>query len=482
MTRVLVLGDALLDRDVSGSVTRVAPDAPAPVVDVDGATVRPGGAALAAALAARLGAKVVLVAAFGGDDDGALLRDTLEQAGVDVHALPLEGPTPTKTRVRSGDHTLVRLDRPTVVGAIGAIDDQLLARFGDADALLVADYGRGATSDPRLRRLLEQVRPHVPIVWDPHPHGAPPTRGVRLLTPNEREARRIAGDESLDAMRAGRVLLERHRLAGVAVTCGARGAVLVLSDGPPLVVPARAVDARDSCGAGDAFAAAAAVSLARADAFDTAVDAAVRAATEFVAAGGASRWHVELRDTAGPSHSPAPNGHDIDTASVLGRAASVQAAGGRVVATSGCFDLLHAGHVGMLEAARSLGDHLVVLLNSDASVRRLKGDGRPLQPAHDRVVVLGGLRAVDDVLVFEEDTPVDALRTLRPDVFVKGGDYAYRAIPETEVMRSLGGEVVVVPYVTGRSTTALIVGARAGPRRELSAESGDAAPITPRRW
>lgn len=482
MTRVVVLGDALLDRDLSGSVTRIAPDAPAPVLDVDTAIARPGGAALAAALAARAGAEVVLVAAFGDDDNGAVLRDALRSVGVEVHALPLVGPTPTKTRVRSGDHTLLRIDRPVAFGAIGALDDRLEDRLGAADAVLVADYGRGATNDPRLRHMLERVRSLVPILWDPHPRGAPPTRGVRLLTPNEGEARRIAGDDALDAMRAGRVLLERHRTAGVAVTCGARGAVLVLPDGPPLVVPARPVDARDVCGAGDAFAATAAVALARAEPLDTAVDAAVRAATQFVAAGGAARWDAEpVAPAARPSWSDGSGLRGTDRATVIARAASVRAKGGRVVATSGCFDLLHAGHVGMLDAARSLGDHLVVLLNSDASVRRLKGDGRPLQTADDRAVVLAGLRAVDDVLVFEEDTPVDALRALRPDVFVKGGDYAYREIPEADVMRELGGDVVVVPYVTGRSTTALIVGVRDGSRPEVPT-GPESHSITPRRW
>ncbi|HEX7096196.1 MAG TPA: PfkB family carbohydrate kinase [Acidimicrobiales bacterium] len=457
MTRVVVVGDAILDRDVAGSVTRVAPDAPAPVVDFDTTVARPGGAALAAVLAARHGVEVVLVAGIGSDGDGRELRELVESAGVHVVALALEGPTPTKTRVRCGDHTLVRLDRPTVPGAIGCPDSAARAALAQCDGVLVSDYGRGATAHPGVRELLAGDPVHAPVVWDPHPRGAPPTRGVRLLTPNEDEARRMAGAERLDAIEAGVALLARFGVGGVAVTTGASGAVLVLPHGPPLVVPARAV-AGDTCGAGDAFAAAAVVALAREAALDTAVDRAVRAATAFVAAGGASRWA-----TADGRHAVDSGGddrRDPSRAGVLARADEVRRRGGRIVATSGCFDLLHAGHVGMLDAARALGDHLVVLLNSDASARRLKGEGRPLQRAADRAAVLRGLKAVDDVLEFDEDTPVDALRVLRPHVFVKGGDYAYRDIPESAVMRSLGGRVVVVPYVTGRSTSALIRVAR----------------------
>jgi rfaE bifunctional protein nucleotidyltransferase chain/domain/rfaE bifunctional protein kinase chain/domain len=452
---LVVVGDSLLDRDVEGSIDRLVPDAPAPVVDVRGDRTRPGGAALAAALAREHADAVVLVTALADDDHAATLRRLLEDAGVTVAALALRGTTPTKTRVCAGHHVVARLDQPVECGAIASATRAVAEALAGASAVLVSDYGRGLTARRDLRRLIGAIRPSVPVVWDPHPRGANPVRGTRLLTPNEREASTLTGGRPATA--AARALLARHHLAGVAVTCGRRGALLVVPQGPPLVVPPPAVTPDgDTCGAGDAFAAAATVALRDRDVLGGAVERAVHAASEFVSSGGAGNW-----PRARGASAVAGRSAGSDLSSVVERARDVRARGGRVVATSGCFDLLHAGHVGMLRAARSLGDHLVVLLNSDSSVRRLKGPSRPLQPASDRAELLAGLRMVDDVAVFDEDTPVGALRVLRPDVFVKGGDYAYRDLAEVEAMRSLGGEVVVVPYVSGRSTSGLIESATA---------------------
>jgi rfaE bifunctional protein nucleotidyltransferase chain/domain len=219
---------------------------------------------------------------------------------------------------------------------------------------------------------------------------------------------------------------------------GGAGALLVHEDEPPLVAPCERATG-DPCGAGDRFASAAAVLLADGALPSEAVIGAVASASAFVAAGGVGGFH-RVTPSAGP----------------LDRVARVRAAGGTVVATGGCFDLLHAGHVATLQGARAMGDCLVVLLNSDDSVRRLKGDGRPINTATDRAAVLRALGCVDDVVVFDEDTPVDALERLRPDVFVKGGDYSSRSLPEAAAMAAWGGEVVVLPYVEGRSTTGLL--------------------------
>jgi rfaE bifunctional protein nucleotidyltransferase chain/domain len=229
---------------------------------------------------------------------------------------------------------------------------------------------------------------------------------------------------------------------------GPDGAVVVLGDGAPLTVPVlEPADGLDTCGAGDAFAAAAAVSLARGAVVSEAVHAAVLAATEFVAAGGATAMHPTPRRRPVRTAVPKPFQPRADET---------------LVATGGCFDILHPGHVHTLRAARCLGDRLIVLVNDDDSVRRLKGPERPLQPVEDRVAVLRSLADVDDVIVFSEDTPVEALRQLRPDVFVKGGDYTAAAIPETAVLAEWGGSVVTVPFLDGRSTTDLVTRARAG--------------------
>ncbi|HYY22162.1 MAG TPA: PfkB family carbohydrate kinase, partial [Thermoleophilaceae bacterium] len=231
---------------------------------------------------------------------------------------------------------------------------------------------------------------------------------------------------------------------------GERGAVLARTGAPPLAVPADPAEEGDSCGAGDRFASRVVSALADGAPPDEAVLQAVAVASAFVAAGGAGGALRELA-VAGPAWSPG-----AERPSVPEVVARVRARGGTVVATGGCFDLLHAGHVHTLERARGLGDCLVVLMNSDASVRRLKGPGRPLVPQHDRAAVLSALACVDAVTIFSEDTPERALRELRPDVFAKGGDYTGVELPEAGALREWGARVAVLPYLPGRSTSRLI--------------------------
>jgi rfaE bifunctional protein nucleotidyltransferase chain/domain len=246
--------------------------------------------------------------------------------------------------------------------------------------------------------------------------------------------------------------MQRWRAAAVSVTLGAAGALMLDGDGPPLVVPAAAASG-DPCGAGDRFASAAAGLLADGALPSEAVTGAVAAASAFVAAGGAAAGLAGWRAT-GPTASG--DGDGDGTLSGLAVAERVRATGGTVVATGGCFDIVHAGHVRTLQGARALGDCLVVLLNSDRSVRRLKGRDRPVVTEDDRAAVLQALGCVDAVVIFDEDTPEAALERVRPDVFVKGGDYAVGDLPETEVMARWNGQVVILPYVQGRSTTRIL--------------------------
>jgi D-beta-D-heptose 7-phosphate kinase / D-beta-D-heptose 1-phosphate adenosyltransferase len=452
---LVVVGDALLDRDVEGSAERLSPETPVPVLDEAEARVRPGGAALAAVLAAADGRRVRLVSAIGADAAGAELRALLDEGGVELVDLGLDGPTPEKIRLRAGGRTLLRHDRNCARRAALADPDAAARAVVGAGAVLVADYGRGATSNGGVRRSLAWAARRAPTVWDPHPHGREPVAGVALATPNQAEAAALVPEVRGEGMRAvaarGRELGRRWGCAGVAVTLGASGALLVDGEGTPRAYPAAPAHA-DPCGAGDRFSSAAAAALADGAAAAEAVAAAVEAASAFVAAGGACSL---------PHGAPAPTGTAWDRAAEI--AGRVRARGGTVVATGGCFDLLHPGHVATLEAARALGDCLVVLLNSDDSVRRLKGAGRPLVDQADRARVLRALSCVDEVCVFGEDTPVEALRRLRPDVFAKGGDYRGRAIPEEAAVHEWGGQVVLLPTLAGRSTTGLIE--RAGVRR-----------------
>jgi D-beta-D-heptose 7-phosphate kinase / D-beta-D-heptose 1-phosphate adenosyltransferase len=475
---LVVVGDALLDRDIDGRVSRLVPDAPVPVLDDAVETRRAGGAALAALLAALDGTCVVLVAPLGDDPASAAVRSLLEP-WLHVVPLPLNGPLQEKTRYRASGQTLLRVDSPA--GSAGPAGPGAAEAIAGAGALLVSDYGRGATADPRLRRWLAGRARRTPLVWDPHPRGSDPVPGTRVVTPNHREAAaaagtapgRQAGGVAGAAALAARRLLDRWPVDAVGVTLGAAGALLASAgSAAPLIVPATPVRAADPCGAGDCFAAAAAAALHRGALLSEAVTRATAAASDFLARGGVSQLG------AGPGQGPAPSrphggsrparvpaGTGLTTAPGDGRpaglAAEVRRAGGTVVAAGGCFDVLHAGHISMLTAARALGDCLIVCLNSDASVRRLKGHGRPLNTAADRAAVLTALECVDCVMVFDEDTPAAALRRLRPGLWVKGGDYSGQDLPEASVLGAWGGQAVTVPYLDGRSTTGLYTAALA---------------------
>ncbi|MGN6251014.1 MAG: D-glycero-beta-D-manno-heptose 1-phosphate adenylyltransferase [Marmoricola sp.] len=478
---LVVLGDALLDVDLVGSVERVTPDAPALVVADAQERPRPGGAALAAVLAARRTEEVVLLAPLAEDEAAGRLRALLAETAPNLRlvALPWEGATPVKQRVRAGGQTLLRLDTGDRTGPIREVPEEAREVLATAGAVLVSDYGRGATADETLRGLLEQAARRAPVVWDPHPRGAPPVPGVTLATPNQAEARSMGpaldGEaDPLDAAArcAGR-LVRRWGSRAVAVTLGEQGALLSFGDdGPPLLVPAPRVSGGDTCGAGDSFASAAAVALLDGALPSEAVAAGVAAAGAFVAAGGAAGFADTGTDTdtddptdagrsAGPGAAGAADAFEA-TSDPLAVVERVRAEGGRVVATGGCFDLLHAGHVATLRAARRLGDCLVVCLNSDASVRRLKGSGRPVVPEDDRAHVLAALECVDAVAIFEEDSPEEVLRSLRPDVWVKGGDYTGTRLPEADVLSAWGGRAVVLPYLDGRSTTSMVRAAADG--------------------
>ncbi|WP_424347313.1 PfkB family carbohydrate kinase [Kocuria sp. CH-021] len=456
---VVVVGDALLDRDVSGTSNRLSPDAPVPVVDVDAVFASPGGAGLAALLCAdppSVGAgpaavAVTLLAPAADDDAGRELAGALGE--VALERLGHEGGTRTKTRIRSSGQTLVRVDEGGPGTPVGVSAAHVAAVLAGADAVLVSDYGGGVTRDPAVRAALEEHARTGVVVWDPHPRGGPPVPGCTLVTPNAAEAAAALEGPASPRELAG--ALRRHWDArAVAVTAGADGAYLATTTGTERV-PAAPVQNTDPCGAGDRFASAAVLALGGGTDVTAAVETAVEAAGQWVAAGGAATWRT--RRAAGvharPVLHPGAERLPREVQELLGE---VRGRGGTVVATGGCFDVLHAGHIASLDAARRLGDALVVLLNSDASVRRLKGPGRPVVGEADRARVLGALRSVDAVVLFDEDDPRAALNLLRPDVWVKGGDYTPEQLPEAVDVRGWGGRVTVLPYLSGRSTTAIL--------------------------
>jgi D-beta-D-heptose 7-phosphate kinase/D-beta-D-heptose 1-phosphate adenosyltransferase len=434
---LVVLGDTLLDVDLIGGATRLCPDAPAPVMEIDREQVRPGGAGLAAALIAAEGHEVTLVTAIAADADGERLREALRD--IDYVAGPARAPTPVKTRLRCDGQSLARIDRGRP-GDAPVATDEMVEALRSADAVLVADYGRGLVRDQRLREVLCRLASHVPVVWDPHPRGPQPISGLCLATPNAAEATAASGTG--DLYQAASILRDKWSANAIAVTAGSRGAVLD-EGGLPVAVPAPQVSVIDPCGAGDKFAGVATTCLRAGTSTVDSVRTGVEAAAWFLADGGAGAFSAK----------PARLRPERDDA--RGVIANVRARGGTVVATGGCFDLLHAGHCRTLAAARALGDCLVVCLNSDRSVRRLKGPDRPLMSQQDRVELLLSLQCVDAVVVFDEDDPAAVLTDFRPDVWVKGGDYRVADLPEVELLKSWGGRAVLVPYHPGRSTSSL---------------------------
>jgi rfaE bifunctional protein nucleotidyltransferase chain/domain len=457
---LVLVGDTLLDLDTIGSATRLSPDSPVPVLEDLVEEARPGGAGLAALMASRDGADIVLITAVADDDAGARLAELLEALpGLTLVRLPTLGETPVKHRVRAGSQSVVRLDTGGSGGGVGPLTNEAAAALAGAGAVLVADYGRGVAAEPSMRSALARAASRVPVTWDPHPRGAEPVPGCRLVTPNRSEAVHFAGriptagraelsplsgpaDSLVAVRRHAEALVRAWKAHAVAVTLGEQGALLSYGSGVPAVVPAPTGPAPDPCGAGDRLAVSAALSLARGAVTLEAVQDGVLAAAAYVAGGGPASLRT-----------PAPLSVATGLAGVVDR---VRRTGGTLVATGGCFDLLHAGHVATLHAARRLGDALVVCLNSDASIRRLKGPTRPLVPAADRRRVLEAMEDVDAVVIFDEDTPEQVLRELRPDVWAKGGDYAGAELPEASVLEEWGGQAVVLPYLPGRSTSGLV--------------------------
>lgn len=449
---IVVIGDTLLDVDLTGAAERLSPDAAVPVVDVEHRRTRAGGAGLVATFLARDGYDVDLVTVLADDAPARSIREAL--TGVRIVAGVSTAPTPVKSRLRANGHPIARMDENCAAPPRPVVTAGMLDCLRNAEAVVVADYGRGLAHDDSIRAALSDLAQRVPIVWDPHPRGALPVAGVSVVTPNLAET-------SAAAVRAGGALLNASDLRSIArsaeqvrvhygtgaliTTLGSRGALLVSAGAPPHIVSAPVVVDGDPCGAGDRFAASLIGQLARGIEVQDALRPAIAAAAGFLAAGGVATLTVPANRRA--LGSPASTALEIVQAT--------KAAGGTVVATGGCFDLLHAGHARTLSAARALGDCLIVCLNSDASITALKGPDRPIMAEDDRVSLLLALQCVDAVVVFDEDTPETVLSQIMPDIWVKGGDYAIGDLPEAKRVASWGGQTVTVPFYPGRSTTTL---------------------------
>ncbi|MBM3202366.1 bifunctional D-glycero-beta-D-manno-heptose-7-phosphate kinase/D-glycero-beta-D-manno-heptose 1-phosphate adenylyltransferase HldE [Candidatus Woesearchaeota archaeon] len=458
--RVLVAGDLMLDRYWHGATSRISPEAPVPVVRVDQIEERVGGAGNVALNIARLGGMVDVLGYCGQDEAGSRLLMLLNQAGIRCRVERLEQiPTITKLRVLSRHQQLIRLDFEQPFQP--QTPDTLLRSYCSALALVhlvvLSDYGKGTLAS--VTALIEQARQAgCPVLVDPKGTDFSRYRGARLVTPNRSEFEAVVGvcQTEDELVTRGLALLQRHALEALLITRGEQGMTLLEPGQLPLHLPAHAKEVYDVTGAGDTVIAVLAIALAAGVALADATRLANLAAGLVVGKlGTASVTREELEDALEGSRAHRHGIVDWPTLQDLLKAARVR--GEKIVATNGCFDLLHPGHIHYLRQARSLGDRLVVLVNTDASVTRLKGPERPINPLEHRMEMLAALESVDWVIAFDQDTPAELIGQILPDVLVKGGDYPdiTRIAGYAQVMAH-GGIVKVLDYVSHHSTTRLI--------------------------
>ena len=455
---VLVVGDVMLDRYWHGGTSRISPEAPVPVVKVEQIEDRPGGAANVALNIAALGAPAVLVGVTGVDEAARSLCDSLAAAGVQAHFQQIAGqPTIVKLRVLSRHQQLLRMDfeEPfhTDAVALAADVERLLSGI---KVLVLSDYGKGALQNHQALIQLARAK-GIAVLADPKGKDFSIYRGASLITPNLSEFETIVGHcrDEAELVAKGDALMRELELGALLVTRGEHGMTLLRPEQAPLHLPARAREVFDVTGAGDTVISTLAASIAAGEALPQAVALANLAAGIVVAKlGTAAISAPELRRAVQREEGSERGVVSLDQ--LLLALEDARAHGEKIVFTNGCFDILHAGHVSYLEQARAQGDRLVLAVNDDASVSRLKGPGRPINAVDRRMAVLAGLGAVDWVVSFSEDTPENLLRAVRPDVLVKGGDYSVDGVVGGDIVRAYGGEVRVLGLVENSSTTAIV--------------------------
>ncbi|MBI5063888.1 MAG: bifunctional D-glycero-beta-D-manno-heptose-7-phosphate kinase/D-glycero-beta-D-manno-heptose 1-phosphate adenylyltransferase HldE [Desulfatitalea sp.] len=470
-SHILVVGDVMLDRYLWGRVGRISPEAPVPVVQLQRTTETLGGAGNVALNLVSLGCRVTVVSICGGDAAGQTLRALLSQKGIgEALVTDANRPTITKTRVMAQKQQMMRLDEehtraigPDVAQKIREAVSQALP---GCQAMVLSDYGKGILAHAAfVQELIQAGRKRgIPVLVDPKGTDWERYQGATGITPNTAELEAVAGghlEEDEDKLIASaQKMRERFGVAWLLVTRGAQGMCLIDSQEPPVSIPARAREVFDVSGAGDTVIATVAAAVAVGMPVVEAARTANLAAGIVVGKLGtqpilASELSTAVTFSTQQQYYPYSAAKMAALDSALAKVQEWRAAGSKVVFTNGCFDLLHPGHISLLYQARALGDRLVVGLNTDASIKRLKGSGRPILSEQDRAAMLSALECVDLVAHFDEDTPLKLIETLRPDILVKGSDYAPDQVVGKEVVEAYGGCVKLVDLVQGYSTTGL---------------------------
>lgn len=469
---VLAIGDAMLDSYLEGYTERLCQEAPVPLVNLSNRRDIPGGAANTAVNVRSLGSRVTFLSVIGGDMEGMLLRQALQERGVSteyVMTQPLRQ-TLAKHRVIAGGQMLVRFDS----GSTNPIDleteqqliDYLIDLFPRCDAVIISDYGYGILT-PRVIQAIQELQSRTPrlLVVDSKNLAAYRHVGVTAVKPNYEEAIRLLGirDQmrdaaSLNSTRADRIALYGEQILHItgtqiaAVTLDTEGAVIFERGCLPYRTYAQPTAHSRATGAGDTFIGALTLALAASSTTSTAAELASAAAAVVLGKDGTAACSAQELQ----AHIFCGDKCITDVSCLVARLEFYRQQGRRIVFTNGCFDILHSGHIAYLNRAKALGDILVIGVNSDASIRRLKGPSRPINTLDDRVQVLAALSCVDRIIAFDDDTPCNLIRAIRPDVFVKGGDYTRDMLPEAPLVEELGGTVQILPYLENRSTTSII--------------------------
>lgn len=462
--RIVVIGDLLLDCYITGLVDRISPEAPVPVLLHSSRHATPGGAANVALNAASLGCNVALIGLVGEDRAAETLRQSLAaNPHIDLSGLVIDPgwTTITKTRVMSGQQQIVRIDEEHVRPFSEPIRQKLinatLEALKDAKILVCSDYAKGVLSDDLMKVVFAEARKRdIPVIVDPKRKDFSAYKGASLITPNRQEIQvaanmKVASGAEVEQA-ASKVIAQCE--ADVLVTRSEEGMTLVRRDGNVFHAAARPSEVYDVSGAGDTVVATIAAVLSAGQDIETAIQFATIAAS--IVIGKIGTAIVTRAELGAVLHQEQKGeGLSVSREAACEVVAEWRAMGEKIILTNGCFDLLHPGHIALIQQAAAQGDRLVVALNSDESVRRLKGAQRPFQNQQARAVVMGGLKGVDLVVIFDEDTPLEIIQALRPDVIVKGADYREDQVVGGAFVKSYGGRVALVDLVAGCSTTAL---------------------------
>jgi D-beta-D-heptose 7-phosphate kinase / D-beta-D-heptose 1-phosphate adenosyltransferase len=462
--RVLVLGDVMLDRFVYGSVERISPEAPIPVVSVERFLDMPGGAANVARNIAAMGARVVLLGVVGEDVWAQDLRTQLKLSPtIDAHLIADSSrPTSVKTRYVADGQQVMRADRESRMALQAPIEGTLLDRYSvalrDASVIVLSDYAKGVLSDSATRAAIDIARrAGKTIVVDPKAKDFGKYRGATILTPNRLELQQACGQECIadeQVVDGARRLLDQGVCEVMIVTRGKDGMSVIQADGSAVHLPTAARQVFDVSGAGDTAVAAISLSIAAgAEVGEAAALANIAGGIVVGKRGTATVTTAEILAALRPFDGRADPQKIFALDTVLQLARSWREQGLKIAFANGCFDLLHPGHISLLEQARRSADRLIVGLNADLSIRRLKGPNRPVQSEVARATVLASMKSVDAVVIFAEDTPINLIETLEPDVLVKGADYTLDKVVGADFVISRGGKVVLAELLTGHSTT-----------------------------